>query len=355
SSGDPAGVLLARRFARLVGEGQGLREGELKGAQTVAQRAGVLVADLGGGGGDQAREGGDQLPRLGEVPVLPGLLVLGEAHLHRRGAHQVHAGGGDDLDRGDLGDVAQLVGADPLVVAVRGVVRVRGAVVGVLGHWGSFVLGPRPARTRCGGGGPRRAEGVAQPARGRDPVMSSPKSTRIAEGSVPIGTSKTRWTVPLPPPGIWVGLLLSAMCTRLAPRASGWVAPSADSSEIDSGVSGAARSPWLSISTVAMTNSPSGSTGLLRLPTLRTPASVLTVVISTSPIVALPPEAPSCGAAVPAGAAGSESPGSSEPRARKARMPPPTATARTSTATRTIAPMSSPRREPFASSGSCTF
>ncbi len=69
ASGDGAGELLAGAVAGRVGEGRGLAEGELEGAQPVAERAGVLVADVGGGGGDERGERGDELAGLVEVPV----------------------------------------------------------------------------------------------------------------------------------------------------------------------------------------------------------------------------------------------------------------------------------------------
>src|SRR5699024_11239290 len=152
-SGDAAGVLLARRLAGGIGEGQRLGEGELERAQTITQRTRVLVADLRGRGGDEAREGVDQLPRLGEVLVLPGLLILREADLDRGGAHEVHAGGGDDLHRGDLGDVPQLLGGSGVV---------GGGVVGVLviGH-GVFLHVGGAARSGRGG----RAGGASCPGR----------------------------------------------------------------------------------------------------------------------------------------------------------------------------------------------
>lgn len=68
-SGDVAGELLPGALAGGVGEGRGLAEGELEAAQPVAQRAGVLVADVRGGGGDEGGERGDELAGLVEVPV----------------------------------------------------------------------------------------------------------------------------------------------------------------------------------------------------------------------------------------------------------------------------------------------
>ncbi len=68
-SGDGAGELLAGPLAGGVGEGRGLAEGQLEGPQPVAQGAGVLVADVRGGRGDEGGEGGDELAGLVEVPV----------------------------------------------------------------------------------------------------------------------------------------------------------------------------------------------------------------------------------------------------------------------------------------------
>ena len=55
-------------------------------------------------GGDEAGEGVDELARLVEVGLV--LRVVGQAALDGCRAHQVHGGGGDHLDRRDLGDVA---------------------------------------------------------------------------------------------------------------------------------------------------------------------------------------------------------------------------------------------------------
>src|SRR6185312_3137648 len=70
----------------------------------------MLGADFGGSGGDQPGEGGDQLAGLVKVLQVLGVLALGEPALDRRGAHQVHGGGRDDLDGGYLRDVADVVG-----------------------------------------------------------------------------------------------------------------------------------------------------------------------------------------------------------------------------------------------------
>ena len=70
---------------------------------------GVLGADFRGRGGHQAGKGGDQLAGLVQVLEFLCVVLGGEAELHRGGAHQVHGRRGDDLDRGDLGDVADLL------------------------------------------------------------------------------------------------------------------------------------------------------------------------------------------------------------------------------------------------------
>ena len=59
--------------------------------------------------GHQAGKGGDQLAGLVQVLEFLGIFLGGEAELYRGGAHQVHGGGGDDLDRGDFRDVADLL------------------------------------------------------------------------------------------------------------------------------------------------------------------------------------------------------------------------------------------------------
>ena len=67
---DRAGPLLAGALADRVGDRRCLAERELNRAQPVAQRARVVVADLGGAGGDEAGEGVDELARLVEVDLL---------------------------------------------------------------------------------------------------------------------------------------------------------------------------------------------------------------------------------------------------------------------------------------------
>src|SRR5699024_7543515 len=112
-SADGAGELLSGAFARCIGQLRGLAEGQLQTAQPIAQRAGVVVADYGGGAGDESGECGDELAGLVEVlEVGAGGLggVLGQAGLDGGGGHEVDGAGGDDLDGGDLGDVARNVG-----------------------------------------------------------------------------------------------------------------------------------------------------------------------------------------------------------------------------------------------------
>ena len=83
----------------------GFLEGELQGAEAVAERGGVVVAEGGGGGVEEAGEGVDQ--GAGLVQVLVVGQVLGQAEVDGGGAHQVQGGGGDDLDARYVGDVAR--------------------------------------------------------------------------------------------------------------------------------------------------------------------------------------------------------------------------------------------------------
>src|SRR5699024_9529236 len=83
-----------------------LAEGQLQTAQPIAQRAGVVVADHGGGAGDESGECGDELAGLVEVlEVGAGALggVLGQAAFDGGGGHEMDGAGGDDLDGGRLG------------------------------------------------------------------------------------------------------------------------------------------------------------------------------------------------------------------------------------------------------------
>src|SRR5699024_4820174 len=108
-SADGAGELLSGALSGLVRDFRGLAEGQLQAAQSIAQRAGVVVADHGGGAGDESGECGDELAGLVEVfEVGAGALggVLGQAALDGGGGHEVDGAGGDDLDGGHLGDVA---------------------------------------------------------------------------------------------------------------------------------------------------------------------------------------------------------------------------------------------------------
>jgi hypothetical protein len=70
----------------------------------------VLGADLGGRRRDQPSQRGDQFAGLVQVLEFLGIVLGGEAQLDRGGAHEVDGSGGDDLDRGDLGDVPDLLG-----------------------------------------------------------------------------------------------------------------------------------------------------------------------------------------------------------------------------------------------------
>ena len=105
-----AGELLARAGARCVGHGRGLAEGQLERAKPVAQRQGVLRADLRRRRGDQPGQRDDQLAGLVQVLRRGGTVLAGlaEAQLHGRRRHQVHRQRRDHLDRGHLGQVARL-------------------------------------------------------------------------------------------------------------------------------------------------------------------------------------------------------------------------------------------------------
>ncbi|VXB23042.1 hypothetical protein CURTO8I2_170017 [Curtobacterium sp. 8I-2] len=100
---DGSRVLLARPGADRVRDRRRLAEGELQRPQPVAERAGVVIADLGRGGGDQTGQRGDELPCLVQVGLL--LRVVGQADLHGRGTEQVHRNGVDEFDRRHLRDV----------------------------------------------------------------------------------------------------------------------------------------------------------------------------------------------------------------------------------------------------------
>ena len=76
-----AGQLLAGALAGLVREGGSLTECQLQGAQAIAQGCCVLGTDFGGGSGDQARQGGDELARFIEVLEIVCVLVGGQATL----------------------------------------------------------------------------------------------------------------------------------------------------------------------------------------------------------------------------------------------------------------------------------
>src|SRR5690606_3372724 len=81
-----------------------LAEGQLERTQPIAQRASMHVTDLRCAGGDQAREGVDELASLVEIELTVG--VIRETGLDCCGAHQVHRCRGDHLDGGYIRDVA---------------------------------------------------------------------------------------------------------------------------------------------------------------------------------------------------------------------------------------------------------
>ena len=97
--------------------------------EPVPQRRGVLAAEVGRRGGDQAGERADQPACLVEVEVLGRIGSLGQPALDGGSAHQVDGGGGDHLDGGHLGDVAGGL-----------LVTSGGAVVGAVGGLGDSVL-----------------------------------------------------------------------------------------------------------------------------------------------------------------------------------------------------------------------
>ena len=78
---DRAGQFLAGTHTGLIREGGCLAESQLQGAQAVAQGCCVLGTNLGGGGGDQACQGGDELACFIEVFEIVGVLVGGQAAL----------------------------------------------------------------------------------------------------------------------------------------------------------------------------------------------------------------------------------------------------------------------------------
>lgn len=67
----------------------------------------MLPANLRGRRSDQTRKGRDELPRLGQILVMPGFFVLGEPNLHGGGTHEVHGGARDDLYGCYIGNVAR--------------------------------------------------------------------------------------------------------------------------------------------------------------------------------------------------------------------------------------------------------
>src|SRR5699024_8609598 len=113
-------------------------------------------------------------------------------------------------------------------------------------------------------------------------------------GSVPTGTSKTAWKVIEASGGTTLNAVDSAVCASVASLSAGNV-PSALSSPTSPLPIWTPVAVGLSTSQVTMTYSPSGSSRERESPTARTPVSVLTSVMSTSPIPVLP--APSSSAA----------------------------------------------------------
>src|SRR5699024_9918474 len=94
-SADGAGEFLSWPLARCVRDRRRLAEAPLEAAQSVAQGARVVVADLGGTGSHEPGECGDELARLiqiGEVRCPLGLRVFGQAALDCGGAHQMDSG-----------------------------------------------------------------------------------------------------------------------------------------------------------------------------------------------------------------------------------------------------------------------
>lgn len=93
--------LFTRTCAEFVGNRRGLTERELQRAQPVAQRAGVVVTQFGGGSGHETGEGIDEHSRFGEIR----LDVFGQSDLDGGGAHEVNGDPLQHFDRGHFGDV----------------------------------------------------------------------------------------------------------------------------------------------------------------------------------------------------------------------------------------------------------
>lgn len=149
SSGDGARPLLAGALAVLVGEGRRLAEGELHGAQAVAQGSRMMVAEARCGCRDEPGEGVDELARLVEIQL--GLGVVGQADLDGGGAQQVHRDRVDDLDGGHIRDVADLLGHvlgidDGRLLCVHGVPLL--FLCGLRGHLPGNASGEIPPASR---------------------------------------------------------------------------------------------------------------------------------------------------------------------------------------------------------------
>ena len=69
----------------------------------------MLGTDFGGGSGDQARQGGDELACFIEVLEIVCVLVGGQTALDGCGAHHVDGRGANDFDGGNVCDIAQLL------------------------------------------------------------------------------------------------------------------------------------------------------------------------------------------------------------------------------------------------------
>ena len=80
----------------------------------------MLGTNLRGGSSHESGQRGDELAGLIQVLEFLGILLGGKAELDGRRAHQVHSGGGDDLNGGDLGDVADLLRDLLLAVPLTG-------------------------------------------------------------------------------------------------------------------------------------------------------------------------------------------------------------------------------------------
>src|SRR5690625_2254930 len=115
------GELLPGALTGLVGDGGGLAEGQLQGAQPLAQGPGVGVVQGGDRGHHEPAQRVDELAGLVQVDEVGGVLVFGEPALDGSCAHEVDARGADDLLGGNLRDVTDLLAAGGL--GVLGLIR----------------------------------------------------------------------------------------------------------------------------------------------------------------------------------------------------------------------------------------